>query len=321
MLLVLWAGGSVWAERILIDFGSDNNRWQMESPDEQGNHWNNMVSVKDRFDEHVAADLVTTKGRETGIRIEVAEPFARALLNQDKTMESLYPIYATDRWVIQGKEKGKLRLRGLRAGESYILSFYATRGETPEAMSECISQFTVGGESKQLNILNNLKECAVFENVTCGQDGTLMIEVSAGKDGGRDQGAISVLEIGYGGGAGPAEAAKTPQKATTVPVKPAATPAPPPERAAPAPVAPSAVVVEQEGTGGTGMRAIMGGDPPGAGVGCGWRGRLVRLAEKMNKREEPIDESVFGGGFSGGVGGVVLRAGSAGGAIIDRFWV
>lgn len=152
--------------QFLIDLGSPYSTTSAAN----SNVWNNLTSA--RTGDGVA-NLKDSTGSNSTVNLSVLDSFWQQTLtcnNSGTTTSTLYPASATSDSFFIGNHEGyldnnaKLRISGLSSNAVYSLKLYASR-MTSDLASDRTTIYTVNGQSKELQIRNNVNGYAGFSNL------------------------------------------------------------------------------------------------------------------------------------------------------------
>ena len=177
--------GSAKADGLLFDFGADATPTDTSSTGEPA-FWNNVTSAG-TTDDGLVPNLLKTDGEFTDVSIQMIARFNGSNAN-GTTGDSAYPVTATRDSLFGNTELfGQLenifprfKLTGLAAGETYTITFYASRtgvGDNRE------TRYTVTGATEgtyDLNAANNVTESVTAENVAPDVSGEITIGLTPG---------------------------------------------------------------------------------------------------------------------------------------------
>jgi hypothetical protein len=171
---------------VLMDFGSSG--YPTGEGDDPVNTWNNVTQGIGGSSSGVLADLLTSDGDPTTIRLEMIEPFSGANASgtssspdfpSSATSDTLYGN--TETWNGTANVFPSFRLRQLDPGTSYNLTFYASRtgagGDNRETL------YTVVGTATDTTVLNpseNVSTAVTLEDLSPDAGGNLTISIGPG---------------------------------------------------------------------------------------------------------------------------------------------
>ena len=179
------SSSSVQADGLLFDFGADATPTDT-SPTGEPSYWNNVTSAG-TADDGFIPNLLTDDGAFTEVSIQMLARFNGSNENGTTTNPG-YPASATRDSLFGNTELfsslenifPRFKLIGLASGETYTLTFYASRtgvGDNRE------TRYTVTGASEgtyDLNAANNVSDTVTAENVVPDASGEITIGLTPG---------------------------------------------------------------------------------------------------------------------------------------------
>jgi hypothetical protein len=168
--------------------------------DSQGRQWNTTMQAQGLTVGPAMAFAATTTGARTGVFIDVTSAFSDA--GGGATSGALYDSdFTTNGWQVGDwshagalTKTGKLSVRGLTPGAAYQIALFASQTADDAGYGK-VTRYTIGGIWRDLNVVGNLTNQAVFPSVLADPSGSIDLSVAVSPDSNSRWAYLSTIEV------------------------------------------------------------------------------------------------------------------------------